>query len=302
MKNFLPLFLLFSSTTLVAQDYIPMLEEGNSWSVDVYYDILPPCDPSPCTYIVSSQITLGGIETIGGLDYTRIISNGSNTCLLREDNGLVYKYDEDEQVDRVLFDFTLEVNDVFPVDGSAYDPSSGFYCVNQVYGFTGEDLTVVAVEFLELAGEMRKVITFDYEYANFQWIEGIGNISGFDFMWEQIDITGGSLLVCFETSGTNYFFNNATSCDNTTLGLADLNKNEAVLYPNPVVSTSILQFSSEGMVDGVKIFDVTGRLVHEAQVTEDYIRIDGMHYPSGLYFYQTTSEGKIIHSEKFVVR
>ncbi|RLD27253.1 MAG: hypothetical protein DRI70_04695, partial [Bacteroidetes bacterium] len=165
-------------------------------------------------------------------------------------------------------------------------------------------LTVKSVEFVELAGVNRKVITFDqYGYAgNFQWIEGIGNITGFDFMWEAIDITDGYLLVCFETNGTSYFFNNATSCDNTTLSIDDHSQDQIILYPNPVTSISILQFPSEGIIDLLKIYDVSGKLVKEEKVNKDYVLIDAMQYRSGLYFYQVFSVNKLLKTGKFIIR
>jgi len=297
----LSLFVLFFGFAR-AQDYIPMLQENHTWSVDVYYGILPPCDPDPCQYTVTSQISLGEIESIGGLDYYRVVSDNSNTCLLREDNGFIYKYDEDNLVDRLLFDFTLEVGDVFLFEDSAYN--SPAHCMNHTYGFGGNNLEVTNVNFVELAGELRKVITFDQHgsFGNYQWIEGIGNISGFDFMWAAIDFTDGSQLVCFETNGNSYFFNDATSCDNTTLGLTDLNKSKAVLFPNPVTNTSILQFSAEGVADMVQIYNVSGSMVKALRVTSDYVLIDVMDYRSGLYFYQVYSEENLLKTEKFIIK
>jgi Secretion system C-terminal sorting domain len=304
MKAIVSVLFVFIFSYSYTQSFIPMLEEDNIWSVDVYYALHPPCEPTPCQYTVTDQISLGDVEVIDGTEYFRIWSDGSATCLLREDNGVVFKYDEDDQRDRVLFDFTLEVSDTFLYQDSAYDLSLSSGCVNQVYGWSGEDLTVMAVDSVELAGVIRKVITFDQQgyFGNFQWIEGIGNITGFDFMWEQIDITDGSLLVCFETQGISYFFNNATSCDNTTLSIDDLDRDQIILYPNPITNTSILQFPSEGNVDLLKIYDVSGKLVKEEKVNKDYVLIDAMQYRSGLYFYQVFSENKLHKIEKFIIK
>jgi len=285
-----------------AQDYVPMLQEGNKWSVDVYYNTLPPgCEPN-CQYTVTPQIALGAIEMVDGKSYYRIMSDGTPTCLIREENGMVYQYDVDAQLDRVLFDYTLEVGDTFFTAGSAYDISDK--CINHDAWPGWEDLTVAAVDFVELAGALRKVITFDQNgyFGNFQWIEGIGNITGFDFMWEAVDFTDGSLLVCFETDGLNYFFNDATSCDNTTLGITDLPSYKSMLHPNPVTATSILQFAAEGLADTVHIFDINGKQVRSIPVLTDYILINAMDYRAGLYFYQVSSEGKILKTKKFIVR
>lgn len=287
-KAALLLFVLVYSQ-LYSQSYIPVLQEGNKWSVDVYYGLIPPCDPTPCEYTVTPQISLGDIETIGDLDYVRVISDGANTCLLREDGGLVYRYDEVNKIEKVLFDFTLELGDVFEVEGSAYDCCE--VCVNQVYGLSGGDLTVIEVEFLELAGELRKVITFDAIGwgGNFQWIEGIGNISGFDFMWEQIDITDGSLLVCFETEGISYFFNGATSCDNSTLGFNDLQHTQFVLYPNPSNSEIYIKSEEGNPVIKVELYNLLGEKVNT--VNNGVESIDVSHLVSGIYLLKIFSTG-----------
>ena len=92
------------------------------------------------------------------------------------------------------------------------------------------------MDFLEIAGEMRKVITFaeGNTFLEFQWIEGIGNITGFDLIWEALDITGGSLLVCFTNDVDTYYFNGANSCDNTTLGIDDLTKDNINRIANSI--------------------------------------------------------------------
>jgi hypothetical protein len=267
---------------------IPMLQQGNAWSVDVYYELLPPCDPTPCSFTVTPQISLGNIELIDGVPYRRILSDGSPTCLLREDNGVVYKYDESSQIAKVLFDFNLELGDIFEIQGSAYDVCCS-ECTPQIYGSPGGDLTVIGVDFLELAGKMRKVITFDQDgyFGNFQWIEGIGNITGFDFMWEAIDITDGSLLVCFETEGISYFFNDATSCDNTTFSIDDFEQDQIVLYPNPSSSRVFIE-SKRDLITKTELHNLQGKEIRSFFESTDSIDITDL--PSGIYFLRIFTE------------
>ena len=295
------LIITFLVCTVSFSQYIPMLEEGNSWNVDVYTELFDPPEGVDCCRTDTINFSLGEVETVNGVDYIRVILNNNNSCLLREENGIVYKLDENENAEKVLFDFTLEVGDVFSVYDSAYADS--FPC-NQYYGGEPyEDLTVIQVDYIELAGELRKVITFDLFLVDnqAQWIEGIGNISGFDLIWEVIDITGGSLLVCFTTGGETYFFNNATSCDNTTLGIADLFKEKIILYPSPVTQRSILQFPEELEINNVKIYTINGRLIRDEDVS-NYLIVDTMNYASGVYFYQALSNDRIIKTEKFIVK
>ena len=279
-----------------------MLEEGNTWSVDVYYDPFDPSNP-PNPYTVTKQIALGDIEVVNGLDYYRVWSGDQPTCLLREENGIVYEYDEGEEIDKILFDYTLEQGDSFNLIGSAYDPFSGL-CSSGGVSIWEAELTVSSVEELVIAGQSRKVITFlqSNSQVQFQWLEGIGNISGFDMLWEQVDLTNGSQLVCFTTYGVTYFFNGATSCDNTTLSVSENLKTQIILYPNPVANKSILQIPSEAEIDQLRIYNITGKLIKEEVITTNYYILNDMDFASGLYFYQVSSKGKSIKTEKFIVK
>ena len=303
MKYLLLILTFLISTSDTYSQYIPMLEEGNTWSVDVHYEPFDPPEP-PYWWIITEQISIGDIENIDGIDYYRVWSEDQATCLLREEAGIVYKYDELEEVDKILFDFTLEEGDTFNLIDSAYN-SYGFCSIIGTDLWESE-LNVDTVEDIEIAGELRKVITFleygDGDFTSFQWIEGIGNISGFDILWGWIDIASGSKLVCFTTNGTTYFFNDVDSCDNTTLGINEVSKSKAILYPNPVINKSILQFPTEGYADTIRIFDVHGKLVKKEPIPVDYYTIDAMLYRSGLYFYQLFSNNKLINTDTFIVK
>jgi len=130
-------------------------------------------------------------------------------------------------------------------------------------------------------------------FTPFQWIEGIGNISGFDILWGLLDITGHSELVCFTTNDTTYFFNEANSCDNTTLGINEFSENKVILYPNPISNKSILQLPSDGYADTIRIFDIHGKLIDEVSISSDSILINAMQYRSGIYIFQLFYKSKL---------
>jgi hypothetical protein len=285
---------------LSQSQFIPLLDMNNSWSVDVYYEPFDPPDP-PYFWVETEQISIGGIEVINSMDYYRIMMGDQGTCLLREENGIVYKYDVNDDIDRILFDFNLEVGDTFNLLESAYEDD--MYCISIGSSLLESELNVQSVEELFIAGEMRKVITFEQvtNYSQIQWIEGIGNISGFDLIWELLDVTGGSLLVCFAINGNTYYFNGADSCDNTTLNIHETNKDSLVLYPNPVTNRSILHISEHLGIDHIKIYDITGKCILEDLINNHYYMIDAFQYPSGLYFYRVFQKGKLLRSDKFIV-
>lgn len=295
-------FSVFIGHSLFSQPYQPLLEEGNVWSVDIYFEPFDPPSP-PYSWTETWQITLGDIEIIDGRSYYRMSTDQQPTCLLREENGIVYKYEPTLNMDSILFDFNLEVGDTFNLIGSAYD-SWDSNCSGLMQFLYETDLHVQQVDYLELAGELRKVITFQEwnNYQQLQWIEGIGNISGFDLIWEMMDITSGSMLVCFTDNATTYFFNDATSCDNTTLGLDDIFISQIILYPNPVTNISYLRFPENTTKNLVKIFDINGSLIKQQSTNNGYILIKNSDYSSGIYFYQVYSNEKPIKTEKIIIK
>ncbi|MEZ4857846.1 MAG: T9SS type A sorting domain-containing protein [Flavobacteriaceae bacterium] len=306
MKTIVSFYVFLLSIVTFSQEYIPMLQEGNAWSVDLHYNLFAPPPNVPCCYTISVQVSLGETIMINGLEYKQIYSNNNPSCLLREENGKVYKYDEALQLDKVVFDFSLEEGDVFPLSGSVYEQfpyniscaSENFFSI--VYE---NELHVSSIEYLQMAGETRKVINFEEgSWLSYSWIEGIGNVTGFDLMAEAIDITDYSILSCFTNNGETYFMFGATACDNTTLQLPENLKNEIFLYPNPITNISILQFPETLEISSLKIFNETGKLLKVETISKNNYTIDVMHYASGLYFYQVFSEGTLLKSDTFIVK
>ena len=307
MKSIVSFLALFLSVFTFSQEYIPMLQEGNAWSVDLHYNFFDPPPNVPCCYTVSVQVSLGETIIINGLEYTQIYSNNNSSCLLREENGKVYKYDEAQQLDKVVFDFSLEAGDVFPLSGSVYEQfpyniscaSENFFSI--VYE---NELHVSSIEYLQMAGETRKVINFEEgSWLPYSWIEGIGNVTGFDLMAEAIDITDYSILSCFTNNGITYFMFGATSCDNTTLYVPESLQNQIILYPNPVTKISILQFPETLEISSLKIFNEAGKLLKEETISKkNSYTLEAMQYSSGLYFYKVFSKGRLLKSDAFIVK
>ena len=302
MKQFLTFLLLIYFSHISAQPYIPMLQEGNAWSVDVHYCPWPP--PDPPSWIVTQQISIGEIVTINGVDYKQIYRDDSTSCLLREENGVVYKYNSTDNIEKILFDFNVEIGDSFFMPDLAYHFG---YCAGTDYNVAIWYLEVFEIENIFIAGANRKVIRlldqiFPQGGEVLTWVEGIGTPAGLGVPWPFQDITCGSGLACFTTNGITYYFGDATSCDNTTLQLSENLKHQIVLYPNPITTTSILKFPVEAAVDRLKIFNLSGGLVRDEEITKNHVTISSMDYASGLYFYQVFSENKLLKTEKFIVK
>ena len=288
---------------LAHSQYLPILEEGNSWSVDTFYCPFDP--PNYPTWTITEQITINGIVEVNGINYKQIYSDETPSCLLREEDGVVYKYFPDENIERILIDMNLEVGDVIPMQFN-----SGFiypYCAGDGFNVVPISLEVFEIEVLFIAGEDRKVIKFvDENFPNtgeeLRWIEGIGTTAGLGIPYAFQDISCGSILSCYTTGGNTYFMFGATSCDNTTLSIGDSFKQNIILYPNPISDRSILQFPAEAKIDFLKIYSLSGRLIKEEKINTNNYILNNMDFASGLYFFQVSSKGKNIKTEKFIVK
>ncbi|MBZ0328618.1 MAG: T9SS type A sorting domain-containing protein, partial [Altibacter sp.] len=52
----------------------------------------------------------------------------------------------------------------------------------------------------------------------------------------------------------------------------------------------------------LKIFNLSGGLVRDEEITKNHVTISSMDYASGLYFYQVFSENKLLKTEKFIIQ
>jgi len=265
-----------------AQDYIPMLEEGNVWNV-IGLDGFggPPTN-------VTREVT--GEETINGVVY-KIVNNVD--CRYREENGKVYAYWQIDDTEYLMYDFTLEVGDIFDFLAIQFT-----WCKYILDAYIPE-MTVSSRTTQFIAGEDRIVLELEENGTYVEsWIEGIGSTTGFFPNGNGFD--SASRLTCFTKDGNTYLFNGYTEC--VILGLEDQFKERIILVPNPVTHTSVLKFPSEATVDRVKIYDLNGRLITNEGINKNNYTINAMNYRSGLYFYQVFSEEKLLKTEKFIVK
>lgn len=260
-----------------------MFEADHIWNVGFV-----AC-PDPCIYWYS-EYGVAGEVTFNGVVYRQLTIDGVNAALyMREENDEIYQYFQNTDEEFLIMDFTLEVGDIFTLPPP--------YQTDLV-----EDMYLYEITTEEIAGEMRKVLYFDYCQGCGTvleiWVEGIGSSVGLFPGGHLID--SGSGLTCFTERGITYLLFGATACFQVA-SIDDFGKNDAILYPNPVVRTSTLQFSAEGIADKVIIVDINGKQVRSIPVNSAYALINAMDYRSGLYFYQVYSEEKLLQTEKFIV-
>jgi len=262
--------------------YIPMLEQDNSWNV-IGLDGFG----GPPTNVTRS---IGGEEIINGLTY-KIVENID--CRYREDNGRVYAYWPENDTEYLMYDFTREVGETFEV--LSIQDTWCRYIDDQYI----EEMSVMNKSTEFIAGEDRIVLELEAlgEYIE-SWIEGIGSTTGFFPNGNGLD--SASRLSCFTYQGETYLFNGYTEC--VILGLADFTKDDIFLSPNPVLNSSMLQLPLEKNINSIKIYDFSGRLLKVGTINKTYYTIDAMDYPSGIYFYQVSSQNELIKTAQFIVK
>ena len=261
--------------------YIPMLEESNSWNVvEIAYF---GSGSSNYSYAIDGEVIING-ET-----YKEIIGE---SCHFREADMIVYGYDINQNAEFVLYDFTLEIGDVVDFINNYHD------CRLTTDPFAPE-MTLVSKTTQFIAGMDRTVLEFEY-FGTWvdTWIEGIGSLTGFYPNGEGMD--AGTRLTCFTVDGVTYYFNDFTEC--IVLGIDDFNKDKIILYPNPVTSRSILELPVEASVDRIRIHDIHGRIVKEEAISKEYYTIDVLDYRSGVYFYQVFSDKAILKTAQFIIK
>jgi hypothetical protein len=168
MKN-----LFFSMALLVSiysySQFSPTLEEDHSWTrVSWSY--------WAGGYTGINNTTVLGEETINGKVYKIIYRNNEITnCRLREEDGIIYSYEESINDEKIMINLNLEIGDVLSEDYFCLGGGGGnifeYRVIDVLTQFiAGIDRKVIILEGFDLIGE-------PFGYFE-RWIEGIGSSNG----------------------------------------------------------------------------------------------------------------------------
>ena len=269
--------------TAKAQDYEPIIQEGNEWhTLDV---IVNPGFPPNHHY--STLIHWISDDTlVDGIRYTKVLEtrNGEGTprlaALLREENGNVWK--RESSTDLLLYDFTAQVGDTVR------------------FGDFAESFVVDSISFEQIGGVDRKKIWFGLEYditgepyAIETWTEGIGSDMGLLFSGWFYATGGYYQALCFHQNG-ELLWQNEYYGTCMIDAVEEMDISPISLYPNP---TSDVVHIEGVEAPEVLVYNSIGQLVKTLQNSNEISAAD---LPEGLYLLWITDIEGIRHVARMV--
>jgi len=265
------LFPMFATHFGFAQTYLPFVDTKSHWTLE--FRLEGGWGPE------YEYLSVLGTVTFGGIEYHEL---GGHK--VREDStGKVYgiKFGDTNEV--LLYDFGLKVGDIFSFPNEV---DTGMY-----------SLALTSIDTVELGGVERRRYHFG-TWGNTTWIEGIGNSDrGPLYYWERWNLWDSSKrLVCYRYDGMPLLgYCPPIGIDETTDESAQFR-----VYPNPVTSTSRLEFTTELMdrPTAIEIIDLTGRVVLAKPFHPEMTLQKGELDP-GIYF--VTTPDNTIQPLRFVV-
>jgi len=275
----LTLLLFAGEMTLRAQEYVPIIQEGNEWNtLTVITDYWP-------NYTYINEVDwCSGDTIIEDVRYTKIMgtANGDDPrlfSLLREEEGKVWYRDLNHQTDILLYDFTANVGDTLfesylVVDSISIEHLGGVdrkkYWFGLEYEFTGEP------------------------YALETWIEGIGSDLGLLNSGSYYYCGSYSRALCFHQNGELVWYNpEYGSC--TVTGVEEI-KEPIFIYPNPAKEMATIGGSE---VAEVQVYNAFGQLVNTIHGTNE-ISVTGL--AEGVYLLRVTATDGKTYRTRLIVR
>ena len=267
----LALLLLAGGIKTQAQDYVPMIQEGNEW----YTLDAQVCSPQPLKGYNTLVHRIADDTLIDGVRYTKVMQTvndvGTPTlaALLREEDGKVWERYLYGSTDVLLYDFTANLGD------------------SLVCGY-GDYFVLDSISIEQIGGVDRKKFWFGLEYdfigdpyAMETWIEGIGSDLGLLFCGSYYFCGGYYRALCFHQDGELIWQN--PEYDACVITSVEEIKDKVIsVYPNPAMETVTI----DGVeASEVQVYNALGQLVKTVQGSNE-INVSGL--PAGIYSIRVT--------------
>jgi hypothetical protein len=93
------------------------------------------------------------------------------------------------------------------------------------------------------------------------------------------------------------------TCNGIFAGVSEGTGAEVKIYPNPFSGSATISITNRNISNAqLQITDITGKQVHEQQLTSSQTLIQAEHLAPGMYFYAVTEEGSVIAKGKLIAR
>ncbi len=293
-KLFLPVMAMLS-IGLSSQEYHPLIEEGNSWSV--LYESSGPPSATTFTYAISGDTIINQIE------YKKLYMSTQQEpnewkldwAVREEDDRKVYVWSFHLMEEWLMYDFAAAVGDTFTI----LPANPNLYLVIDSITTTEINQSERTKFWLTI---MENGTPSPYEPET--WIEGIGSNKGIIHSGSSAFIGAAHWLTCkWENEELVYQNPEYDSCYITTVSVEEMGVSRLHLFPNPATTQAWLQLPENLPLPPMQIelYSPTGRLLYEAQ-PQDYLhKIEVAHLARGLYLVRFW-DGERWRAEKLVVR
>lgn len=277
--HLLAFFLLFILQNGHSQ-YQPFLN-NSSWNVKVF-SFMGATD-----YIINS----GTDVVIGSFTYKKINDPMSGLDIyIREDVAAKKVYTRKNNVDELLYDFSL------PVSGTFVTPGGSMYTVTSI--------TNVPVN----GGGTRKRFHLDNGFFGFNWIEGVGNPEHPLRPDYELPSDPAIMLYCSAQNGVLIYNkgladgNPPTDC--SALGIDENNLAAAISFsPNPFTTELHINASFDLENVSLKLYNSVGQIVKQVEnITLLDYALQRESLSGGLYFLQLSRNNKVIVNKKIIIQ
>jgi hypothetical protein len=258
-----------------------LVEIGNQWNIVVY----PVFSPNTVSY----SVRIGEDTTLNNIPYNKILYsydalNASlefQECYLRQDSTKKVFYKEGDTDEILLYDFSLEINDVFQVDGFCTQIVDA---VDSVILNNGEVRKRWKLSVLDLPG-------WGEEY----WIEGIGSDYGVisRLLFCFFDYT--DRFLCFYSNSDLLYPDSPSSCFITPL--KEIEQGNIKIYPNPIQDVLFIE-DHESIFDEYIIYDATGKIILNGTLRNGQIHLREI--KRGFYFLLLKNKEGALYSQKLI--
>ena len=261
--------LLTGGLKMQAQEYLPIAQKGNEWhtfetGVWQINNYVNWCSGDTLIEDVRYMKIMGTVNDSYPIFYT----------LLREEDGKVWERHLNTSVETLLYDFTASVGDTL------------------CFGHPGNCFVLDSISMVQIGGVDRRKFWFGLEYdglgnprAKETWVEGIG--SDYGLLWSGYYgvYDGWHCLLCFHQYGELVWQNPEYNTCSYPYDAVEENKDsEITVYPNPGNNTLNIRTALQNA--RIEIYDITGKLVYNQEITGNNTRINAEGWPSGTYVWK----------------